>query len=229
MQEIINKLICSGHNCINDDFFNKNFKMGIVTHCSYKGLSMEQNPNVIFALEELFNTIRPDLVIEIGTFHGGLTLMMRDILNYKGLNSTNLITYDVSTPNFLMRNTSSNEIDIRVKNLFSDDYLSWRSSDDKKEIQDLIMSNKKVIVMCDGGSKKNEFRLISDLIKTGDVIMAHDYSPNEEYFKNTMYGKMWNWMEINDNDINHSSMINNLTPFIEKSFLDVAWVCKIKD
>jgi predicted O-methyltransferase YrrM len=228
MENIIKNLMCSGSNCIEGDFFSKNFENGVVTHCSYKGISMEQNPNVIFAFEKLFDEIKPDLVLEIGTFHGGLTLMLRDILNHKGLENTRLITYDVNSPNFLIQKTTEDQIEIRVKNLFSHNYSDWNSSEDRLEILDLITSHKSVVILCDGGSKKNEFRMISDLIKQGDIIMGHDYSPNQEYFDQYMDGKKWNWMEIQDSDIEESVSKNNLKPYMNQNFLDVAWVCKIK-
>jgi len=228
MENIIKNLMCSGSNCIEGDFFSKNFENGVVTHCSYKGISMEQNPNVIFAFDKLFDEIKPDLVLEIGTFHGGLTLMLRDILDHNGLEKTRLITYDVNSPNFLIQKTTKDQIEIRVKNLFSHNYSDWNSSEDKLEILNLITSHNRVIILCDGGSKKNEFRMISDLIKQGDIIMGHDYSPNQEYFDQYMNGKKWNWMEIQDSDIEESVSKNNLKPYMNQNFLDVAWVCKIK-
>jgi hypothetical protein len=96
------------------------------------------------------------------------------------------------------------------------------------EIIDFITSEGTTLVLCDGGSKKNEFRLLSNLIKKGDVIMAHDFSPNEEYFIDNMLDKKWNWMEIQDSDINQSVIVNNLKPYMSELFLDVAWVCKMK-
>lgn len=228
MKEIINNLMCSGSNCIEGDFFSKNFENGVVTHCSYKGISMEQNPNVVFAFERLFDDVKPDLVLQIGTFHGGLTLLLRDILNYKSLKKTRLITYDVNSPNFLLQKTNQKDIEVRVKNLFSHSYLDWNSPEDQMEILELINAHERVIVLCDGGSKKNEFRMISDLIKEGDIIMGHDYSTNQEYFDQYMFGKKWNWIEIQDSDIEESVSKNNLKPYTSQNFLDVAWVCKIK-
>ena len=83
-------------------------------------------------------------------------------------------------------------------------------------------------MLCDGGSKKNEFRILSDYLKVGDVIMAHDYAPNEEYFQEHINNKIWNWLEIQDNDINEPSLRNNLIPYMEDDFRQVVWACKIK-
>jgi len=228
MTSLIEKLMCSGHNCIEGDFFVKNFSNGVVTHCSYDGISMEQNPNVVFKFSNLFEQVKPDLIIEIGTFHGGLTLLLRGILNTIGLQETTLITYDVNTPQYLIKKNVDNGIDIRVKNLFSENYSDWNSNTDMEEIKNLISSYRRVVVLCDGGSKKNEFRMISPLLKDGDIIMAHDYCPNSEYFEQNMKNKVWNWMEIQDSDIEDVVTSENLKPYMVEDFLEVAWVCKIK-
>ena len=46
-------LFCSGEECLKDNFFDINLRNGVVTHASYKGLSIEQNPNII----DVFNTL----------------------------------------------------------------------------------------------------------------------------------------------------------------------------
>ena len=56
--------------------------------------------------------------------------------------------------------------------------------------------------------------------------MAHDYSPNLEYFEQKMKDKIWNWMEINDNDIYEVSTKYNLTPFQQELLLNIAWNCR---
>jgi hypothetical protein len=58
--------------------------------------------------------------------------------------------------------------------------------------------------------------------------MAHDYAPNEEYFDKYINGKIWNWLEIQDQDINESCYKYNLKPFWENELRQVVWVAKIK-
>jgi hypothetical protein len=59
--------------------------------------------------------------------------------------------------------------------------------------------------------------------------MAHDYSPNENYFQEHINNKVWNWLEIQDLDINDSCLKNNLSPYMEDEFRKVVWVCKKKN
>jgi hypothetical protein len=59
--------------------------------------------------------------------------------------------------------------------------------------------------------------------------MAHDYAPNENYFNENIKGKIWNWLEIQDSDINETCEKYNLKPFMEDDFRSIVWVCKIKE
>jgi predicted O-methyltransferase YrrM len=222
-------LTCSGEDCFNDDFFNRNLSIGNITHASYKGISIEQNPNIIDVFNQLINDIKPSRILEIGTFAGGLTLIMRDLLDLNNLTDSDVITYDVNTPHFLLNQISNIKITSKVINLFSDNYLDFKDENSKNELIDIIGQPGVTLVLCDGGSKKNEFNLISSLLKKGDVIMAHDYAPNDEYFQKNIENKLWNWLEIQDSDINESCVNNNLKPYMEEDFRKVVWVCKIKE
>jgi hypothetical protein len=222
-------LFCSGQDCLKDDFFNHNLSIGNITHASYRGLSIEQNPNIIDKFDELIKTIKPSRILEIGTFAGGLTLIMRDLLDLNELNDSDVLTYDVNVANYLINQLDNKKITVKTKNLFSDNYSDFKDDDSKKELIDYINQHGVTIVLCDGGSKKNEFRLISSILKIGDVIMAHDYAPNEEYFQEHIHSKTWNWLEIQDSDINDACLKNNLTPYMDDDFKQVAWVCKIKE
>jgi cephalosporin hydroxylase len=80
METILNKLTCNGGSCDNEEFF-KNHNIPMVV---YDGLSIQQNNKVVFAFDKLINETRPAQIIEIGTAAGGLTLMIRDLLNLNG-------------------------------------------------------------------------------------------------------------------------------------------------
>lgn len=228
IKNIINKLMCSGTNCFDENFFINNFRNGVITHCSYDGISMEQNPYSLFSFEKLFRDYEPELVLEIGTFHGGLTLMIRDLLDEINLSNTKVISYDVREPNFLYEKIVGKDVTINVKNLFSSNYQNFESIESENEIKILLNKYEKVIVLCDGGSKKNEFKLMSKLLRPNHIIMAHDYSPNQEYFEKEMINNRWNWMEIQDSDIEEVSIDNKLIQHMFDGFIEVGWVCKIK-
>lgn len=58
--------------------------------------------------------------------------------------------------------------------------------------------------------------------------MAHDYVANKEEFDKNYYNKIWNWMEIQDSDIQQVSEEQNLINYNQENFSKVVWVCKRK-
>ena len=218
-------LMCSGNDCFLDNNFTTNFQNGIVKHLSYRNLSLEQRPEVVDVLESLFKNALPARIIEIGTFAGGLTLILRDLLNNIRMDDIIIHTYDISTPSYLINMNIAN-IDINIKNLFNPSYNTLL--DTEKKIQELICQEGTTIVLCDGGCKKCEFNILSQYLKSGDIIMAHDYAPNELFFREHMINNIWNWMEINDSDIAQACVDHNLIDFMRDELLSVAWVGKRK-
>lgn len=220
-------LKCSGEDCFANNRFQNNFINGSVDHVSYRGVSIEQRPEVTDKFESLILEYKPSQIIEIGTFAGGLTLILKDIVDIHQLN-TEIYTYDVAKASILIdqiqyRNLSN--INVNTSNLFSANYDDFYDNNKKDEITSLIQKPGITLLLCDGGCKKCEFNLLSDLLKTEDIIMAHDYAPDEDYFKSHMHGKIWYWHEIKDSDISQAILRNNLLPIHKESFLDVAWLC----
>jgi hypothetical protein len=58
--------------------------------------------------------------------------------------------------------------------------------------------------------------------------MAHDYSENREIFEEKINGKIWNWFEISNDDINKSCIDNNLIIYKKEIFENVVWTCRQK-
>lgn len=230
MENIKNKMSCSGQNCFENDYFNSVIRDGGICHLSYNGLSVEQTPNVIYPFNILIEENKPKRVLEIGTFVGGLTLMIRDLLDNNGLKSSEVLTYDVNSPNHLIHqvNTDNLNILVKIENLFLNDYSDFRSESVKESLRSFIQQDGCSLILCDGGVKKNEFNLFSSLLKIGDIIMAHDYCYDSNKFESEIKGKFWNWLEIQNSDIIESCENNNLYEYLQEDFDKVAWVCKIK-
>lgn len=195
----------------------------------YKGTTCWQHPKVGDKLEILFKKTKPMQILEIGTANGGLTELIRDLLDKLSLFDTALRTYDVNPDHIrtrlLDRIEQGANIDFRLKNLFNYPYSEIV---EVEEVTDFIHRPGTTIVMCDGGSKKNEFRMFAPLLKRGDIIMAHDYAPNKEYFEKNIRNKIWNWHEIEDEHINDSCNEYHLEPFLQDELLEVVWACRIK-
>jgi hypothetical protein len=202
--------------------------MEIKGHYTHKDLMIMQHENAGLVFDSLIKTIKPARILEIGTATGGLTLLLRELLNANELKNTILRTYDVYEPKYLMYHLSDEcVIDIRVKSVFNEHYNDF-SEEGKNEINDFINQSGVTLVLCDGGNKINEFKLISPLLKSGDVIMAHDYSYSKEVFEERVNNKIWNWCEITNSDIEDTVIKNNLESFMEDEFNNIVWTCKIK-
>jgi len=222
MNTIKQFLSCESYDCFENDRFENAFTNGKVYHVSYKGLSIEQRPDIIYPFSKLLNKIEPNTIIEIGTFAGALSLILHDLTDQ--IKST-IITYDVNSADYLKDFVIKNNlqrINIITQNIFSDNYTTL----DDTAIQKLISNpNNRILLLCDGGCKKCEFNLLSKYLKSRDIIMAHDYAPNREYFEQHIKNKIWNWHEIQDSDIEHSIKDNNLQPYMRDEFINVAWAC----
>jgi predicted O-methyltransferase YrrM len=195
---------------------------------AYGYLFMSQHKNAPEVFKKFLSSIRPSRILEIGTFHGGLTLLLRDILDNIGLENSPVLTYDINDQEFLKPLVTNRNIDVRTKNLFDYTTNSFINIDAENELRSFIEQDGLSLVLCDGGCKKCEYQIIAPLLKNKDIIMAHDYSPNLEYFEQYMRDKIWNWMEINDDDINEISKKYNLVSFQQELLLNIAWNCKQK-
>jgi hypothetical protein len=222
------ELSCLSNNCFNNNFFINSLSLPPehIAHLSYKGLGTEQNPNIIYPFDKLIAKIKPSRILEIGTFAGGLTLILRAILDNNELQNSIITTYDINTPTYLLPLIENIPGVVSLtKNLFSSDYQDFAGEAEKSEIVSLIKNSGTTLLLCDGGCKKCEFNILCKYLKPGDVIMAHDYAPNKEYFEQYMKNKIWNWHEIQDSDIIESCQLYGLQPYIREEFLNVAWSC----
>jgi cephalosporin hydroxylase len=188
---------------------------------TYDGWGAQQNPNAFEVFYNFLNEIKPLRILEIGTSLGGFT----SFLNYatKRLNiPCNILSYDIHFKDWY--NDMINEgIDVRVENVFNHHYTEV-----KQEVIDFIQQDGMTLILCDGGSKIHEFKILSNYMKNNDFIMAHDYSQNKETFKENVYMKIWNWHEIEDKDIQEACEKNNLISHNQEIFNTIAWVCKVK-
>lgn len=191
-------------------------------HFIYENLIISQHPNVGEKFDKLINELKPKRILEIGTADGGLTFMLRQLLNGHNLINSIIRTYDILEQVNLKSKNSPN-IEIITKSPFNHPYSDLEYPD---EIRDFIQQEGTTLVLCDGGFKISEFKLISPFLKVGDVIMAHDYAHDSDYFREHIENKIWDWHEIQYSDIKESCEINNLESYMNDEFQEVVWVCK---
>jgi hypothetical protein len=188
---------------------------------SYMNMAAQQNHNVYEAFYNFLKEIKPKRILEIGTALGGFTEFLKKASDDLGLD-VKILSYDIHRNSWYDAMIKQG-INIKVENVFNNDYSSVN-----QEVIDFIKEDGITLVLCDGGYKVGEFNLLSNYIKDGDFIMAHDYADNRENFNTNYDRKIWNWHEIQDSDINDACVRNNLKSYNKEIFDSVVWVCKIK-
>jgi cephalosporin hydroxylase len=186
---------------------------------------MQQKPEVSGAFEKLLKEIKPKQIVEIGTAGGGTTLSIRETLDEIGLEKTDIKSFEVKEHKWFPEMRKRN-IEIIVENIFSH---SYKEIEKPEMVESFIGREGTTLVLCDGGSKVNEFIILSKYLKSGDIIMAHDYVDTKENFLENYRDKIWNWREIGEEDIKETCEKYNLKSFMKETFDKVVWVCKIKE
>lgn len=201
-----------------------NIKQPTYKHPQSGNIRLQQNEFFLDNLENIILSINPHRIIEIGTARGGTTLAISDILNKNNLYDVKIKTFDIKTKSHL-QNLSTTNIEFYIGNIFvyRDESLLHPT-----EITNFLSQNKTNLILCDGGNKIKEFNTLCKYLKTGDVIMAHDYAPNKEVFESEYKGKIWNWMEVTDSDIEKSVKKHNLEYYNMDLIQPSAWVSFIK-
>ncbi|NBO70611.1 MAG: class I SAM-dependent methyltransferase [Bacteroidetes bacterium] len=174
----------------------------------YKGIFCQQNKNFYPAFEKLFAEENIVRVLEVGTATGGFIRAVRDLTNAE------IITYDVLQTKH-KATLEDNNITVNVKSVF----------DDFDFVEDYISKKGQVLVLCDGGNKIKEFEVFSRILKSGDIIMAHDYSYDENLYQAYIKNHVWRWCEIQYKDIALSVAENNLEPYMTEEFQEAVWTC----
>jgi hypothetical protein len=174
----------------------------------YKGIFTQQNKNFYPAFEKLFAQENIVRVIEIGTATGGFIRAVRDLTNAE------IITYDVIETKH-KATLEENNISVNVQSVF-EDYAA---------VEDYISRKGQTLVLCDGGNKIKEFEVFSRILKSGDIIMAHDYSRDENLYQAYIKNHVWRWCEIQYKDIALPVADNNLEPYMTDEFQEAVWTC----
>jgi hypothetical protein len=190
----------------------------------YNGIVTQQHENAYDIFREFLLEIKPSQILEIGTGSGGFTLFLKDTLDELGLNDTKIKTFEINT-NSNFEFLISRGVEVLHDNIFDESYFHLI----KPELVEPFIKNDGItLVLCDGGYKITEFRILSNFLKNGDFIMAHDYCPNKDYFEEHINNKIWLWCEIEDKYIQDVFEPNSLISYNQDKFQNIVWICKKK-
>ena len=193
----------------------------------FKNLYAQQHNNAFGVFEQFLSAVKPARILEIGTAGGGFTLFLREKLNELGLKDSMIISFDINDAEQYDKVLRPlNNLDIYILNIFDATYKNIVYAE---MIRSYIGQDGLTLVLCDGGNKISEFRILSGLLKPGDIIMAHDYIDTIENFNDNFRDKIWNWREIGYEHISDVCKENNLAPFFKEDMAKVVWACYRKN
>jgi hypothetical protein len=188
----------------------------------YMGMSMMQNRYAVDAYQALFRHLSaerrtPARVIELGTGMGALSALLK---TYCAAVEAEFITYDRAESVAANPRLLELGIHVRVKDIEHEFVI--------REIARELQKDGLTILICDGPDKAAEVQLFSPYLKTGDLILAHDYAPSREFFDEHIKGKLWSWCEVTDDQLAGVSRDQSLEPLLESVFIPAVWTCRIK-
>jgi 23S rRNA U2552 (ribose-2'-O)-methylase RlmE/FtsJ len=146
----------------------------------YKNICLAQTNTIDIFFKKVILENSFSRIIEIGTNRGGLTLWLSDNRPEK----CDIYSFDI-TDEYLMIDPQKENINFIQKNVFSEA---------SQEIHDLISSEGQTLLLCDGGNKNHEFNVFSESLKSGDIIMCHDFMDDSETY-NRIQSEI-NWPSI---------------------------------
>jgi len=161
---------------------------------------------------------RFDNIVEIGSYNGGLSSYVYDSKK----ESASFVSYDIN-PSINTAAQKRPYMDFRVADCF----------DEKthEEIKGLIQKEGTTLMICDGGDKTREFNVFSDYLKSGDVIILHDYKDESQEALFMEAREYWQWphlFECSYESVKEAVQRNGLEKFYYDKFLFYFWGCFIK-
>ena len=167
-------------------------------------LQIETAPEVFL---HMFYTWRPDRIVEIGCGSGRWTMCLAALVGP----AARIYAFDTRLANRPVVRS-----------------VTWKVAscwDIQDEIEALIRLPGSTLLLCDGGNKVKEFNTFASSLKPGDVIAAHDYSPNKQEFVDIIRRLVWKHNEITDDQISEAICNNNLQPFMHDLMQEALWGC----
>lgn len=157
------------------DFNNLYYSMGVQTWglMRWRGVPLLKPPTDMWTYQELINEIKPDLIIETGSYCGGSALFMRDILNLVHPEGR-IISIDIDH-SALREEAKVPGIEFYKGSSVADETLIY--------VKAMIEAYKckRVMVILDSdhseGHVSKELDLYSPLVTIGSMLIVEDTSP----------------------------------------------------
>jgi hypothetical protein len=169
-------------------------------------------------VHRVLGALRPARVLEIGTAEGGFAYCLRDALDALGMTTVPVLSFDIAGRGGHEAVRAAG-VDVRIQNVFGP---SYRKIDAR--VAGYVRLPGTSLVLCDGAHKIQEFAALAPLLKPGDVIGAHDYAPDWDYFVRHVRGRSWDWLEFTDAAAAVPAAAHGLTPWRPEDLCPVHWL-----
>ena len=126
------------------------------------GVPMSQAWMDLYLWELLFQSIHVRQVIELGTYRGGMTAYLGLQCFQRKIEFATIDINDPDIPEMLPLYAA-----LEIEALKGDMFRSRRLKS--------LLTNKPVLLFCDGGNKVNEFLVFLSYLSPGDYIAVHDW------------------------------------------------------
>ncbi len=189
----------------------------------FYGLQMMQNRHAVLGVDRLLRTLsdegrQPARIIELGTGSGGLSVLFHLWALTHGAAFT---TYDIGVQHTGARGLFARlGVDARQRDLEAPFTIA--------EIARAIQEPGVTLLVCDGPDKPGEVARFVPHLKTGDLVMAHDYAASRDEFLRRADTRTWNWCEITERDIAAVVDAHALEAVCPDTLAPAAWTCKVK-
>lgn len=196
-------------------FLNKDKNFKSVNHDLQAAQSLKIEDAFPILFQHVSRANRKVNIVEIGTFKGGLTVVIDTYAKLYDLNYT-LTTFDIKDRliqeetkeifkeceiNFVLENTLSKSGHEKIKSIIEDDAMC--------------------LIFCDGGNKAKEISDFSKFMKKSDIILGHDYGYDADSFSK----KEWTAFELSFSGIRDAFHNNNLAFLLKPEMEEAVWFC----
>lgn len=150
-----------------------------IFHYGESGHSIMQVMNIGDLFYQVLTKYELREYIELGCSCGGLSILVADLAEAMERVPFPIAAYDIEQP---------------PQKALNDKRVEWLIGDlhERYAIRGALARGVSRLILVDGGNKALEFRLAAPHLRSGDIIMVHDYFHDQEAFDKST---VWNWFE----------------------------------
>ncbi len=186
---------------------------------TWMGIRAQQSPCDLWAIQEIIWDVKPDFIIETGTFKGGGTLFLASVLQNIG-GSGKVITVDIESQ--IGEASKLALFQERVVFIEGDSV----SEETIRRIAERVKNSRAMVMLDSDHHKKHvlkELKLYSQFVSPGSYLIVHDTSHNGHPLR-TSYGEgpmeaVEEFLKENANFVSDRSREKFLFTFLPQGFL----------